>query len=261
MRIEPWDEPALRCLRNVRTELVERGEQRGFALVFEFAKDNEHFANTELCKEFYYVNEYPGVELVRTEGCEIEWRNSNVDATVEMVKKTIGGTKGRRGGRGRGRGGRGAAGGKPRVVMREEPRASFFRTFLDLADDEEEMDEEEMEMIREMEGDHFETACLIRNKLCTNPTDWFTGEAFETLSEELKVLLSQYQSIKGKKPSFSEFMREMQGDEDDEFDGMMGYGEEDDSEDDESDDEDDEEGDGAPVQKGEKPQECQQQQQ
>ena len=122
----------------------------------------------------------------------------------------------------------------------EEPRASFFRFFEDLADDndDQELEAEELEMIEQMEGDNFEVACLIRNKLFANAVQWYTGAAIETLSDELKAMLSEYRSMQGDKPSFSEFMRERgmaDFDDDDEF------GDEDDEDDEDEDDEEEEE--------------------
>jgi len=89
--IQPYDEPILKHLTDVRVYLLE--EPMGFALEFHFSP-NEWFSNTVLTKEYEMKCvpdknnplSFEGPEIFKCKGCTINW-NKGKNVTVKLVKK------------------------------------------------------------------------------------------------------------------------------------------------------------------------------
>lgn len=79
------DEPALKCLTDIRMEYLDRP---GFRLIFEFS-GNEYFANKTITKTYFYQEEsgYGGDFIYdHAEGDKIDWK-SGKDLTVRVESK------------------------------------------------------------------------------------------------------------------------------------------------------------------------------
>lgn len=79
------DEPALKCLTDIRMEYLDRP---GFRLIFEFT-DNEYFTNKIITKTYFYQEEsgYGGDFIYdHAEGDNIDWKSSK-DLTVRIESK------------------------------------------------------------------------------------------------------------------------------------------------------------------------------
>ena len=79
------DEPALKCLTDIRMEYLDRP---GFRLIFEFS-DNEYFTNKIITKTYFYQEEsgYGGDFIYdHAEGDKIDWK-SGKDLTVRVESK------------------------------------------------------------------------------------------------------------------------------------------------------------------------------
>lgn len=79
------DEPALKCLTDIRMEYLDRP---GFRLIFEFS-DNGHFTNKMVTKTYFYQEEsgYGGDFIYdHAEGDKIDWK-SGKDLTVKVESK------------------------------------------------------------------------------------------------------------------------------------------------------------------------------
>lgn len=80
------DEGALKHLTDIRMEYL---NQPGFKLIFEFADQNEFFANKTISKTYYYQEEsgYGGDFIYdHAEGDKIDWK-PNKDLTVKIEQK------------------------------------------------------------------------------------------------------------------------------------------------------------------------------
>lgn len=79
------DEPALKCLTDIRMEYLDRP---GFRLIFEFS-GNEYFTNKIITKTYFYQEEsgYGGDFIYdHAEGDNIDWKSS-MDLTVRVESK------------------------------------------------------------------------------------------------------------------------------------------------------------------------------
>ena len=79
------DEPALKCLTDIRMEYLDRP---GFRLIFEFS-GNEYFSNKTITKTYFYQEEsgYGGDFIYdHAEGDKIDWK-SGKDLTVRVESK------------------------------------------------------------------------------------------------------------------------------------------------------------------------------
>lgn len=87
------DEPVLEYLVDIRVRMESEKPASSYTLEFEFA-DNPYFKNRVLTKTFEFKNEidewdplsYGGPDLVRSIGCEIDWKPKK-NVTVKLVKK------------------------------------------------------------------------------------------------------------------------------------------------------------------------------
>ncbi|XP_075591202.1 uncharacterized protein LOC142598129 [Dermatophagoides farinae] len=75
--IEPWDEPVLANLCDIRAEYLNPKDQKSFRLDFVFSDDNTFFLNKVLSKEFLMeLDQTTGNWLlVKTIGTEIIWKD------------------------------------------------------------------------------------------------------------------------------------------------------------------------------------------
>ena len=92
--IEPWDEPVLANLCDIRAEYLNPKDQKSFRLDFVFSDDNTFFLNKVLSKEFLMeLDQTTGNWLlVKTIGTEIIWKDGfdvvNVYETKKQRNKT-----------------------------------------------------------------------------------------------------------------------------------------------------------------------------
>jgi nucleosome assembly protein 1-like 1 len=176
--IEEYDEEVLEYLQSIESSDIDSSdEDKGFLLVFKF-NENPYFSNTELKKVYTTAraNSFTDqLEIVRIESDKIEWKDGK-DVTVETVaKKKSGGGK------------------KKKAGTKVQPRASFFRFFRDLDqdnipsdfggdeegeyEDEEEVDElERLQMVMEHDWDRANT---LKELIIPRAIRWYTGEAVQ----------------------------------------------------------------------------------
>ena len=174
--IEEYDEPVLEYLESIEASDIDpTDEDKGFSVTFKFNPENPFFTNTQLTKTYVTArsNQFTDqLEIIQIQSDKIDW-NAGKDVTVAVVakKKSGGGAK------------------KKPVGTKVEPRASFFRYFRDLDDenlpselgdtDEDDEDEEEEEMDRLgmiMESD-WERASSLKELIIPRAIRWYTGEA------------------------------------------------------------------------------------
>jgi len=144
------DEPVLEYLVDIRVRMEREKPASSYTLEFEFA-DNPYFKNRVLTKTFEFKNEidewdplsYGGPDLVRSIGCQIDWKPKK-NVTVKLVKKKVKQPP---------RLVRGKVQKQPaKVITIEEKQQSFFRFFEThkcmMNEDDEKM-KEEMKKIEE----------------------------------------------------------------------------------------------------------------
>ncbi|KAI4130522.1 MAG: hypothetical protein LQ347_003343 [Umbilicaria vellea] len=163
------DEPALKCLTDIRMEYLDRP---GFRLIFEFT-DNEYFTNKIITKTYFYQEEsgYGGDFIYdHAEGDNIDWKSSkDLTVRIESKKQRNKNTK------------------QTRVVKKTVPTESFFN-FFDPPKAPKEDDEDAASDIEERLELDYQLGEDIKEKLIPRAIDWFTGEAlqFEELDNDLE---------------------------------------------------------------------------
>jgi len=182
-RVESYDEPVLRYLKDITAEELSYEEDKGYKLKFYFEK-NPYFEHDVLETTYHIVETSPYTGLhkaVKIEATEIQW-NSGKDVTIEVVTKKVKG------------GGKKKA--KQKGKEKEQPRPSFFRSMFrsieegaDFPQDmkqimlgDEEIDDddfEDEEMVKEFMEELEEVATAIKDELVPFAVRWYTGEAAE----------------------------------------------------------------------------------
>lgn len=93
--IREHDEPVLKHLIDVRLKMQNETDQKGFAIEFEFTP-NDYFTNTILTKSYklrtgpdeHEPLAYEGPEIIKSEGCTIEWKKRQKCHCQNGEKKT-----------------------------------------------------------------------------------------------------------------------------------------------------------------------------
>eukprot|EP01135_Chromosphaera_perkinsii_P011204 Nk52_evm31s2356 gene=Nk52_evmTU31s2356 len=154
------DSPILSHLTDIRIEMLGEDEL-GFFLNFYFSK-NEFFKNEVLTKTYYLSldGEFDEPTFSQSEGTKIKWfPGKNVTVKMEKKKSKVRGKK---------------------FVTKEVVCESFFNFFNPpKVPEEDEMEEDELDTIREELAMDFENGENFRLRLIPNAVYWFTGEAME----------------------------------------------------------------------------------
>ncbi len=80
--IEPWDEPILNCLQDIKLHLQIQPVY-GFTLEFHFNEQSKTYFHNEILTKFYELQIepdddilfYEGIAIIRSIGCQIDWIN------------------------------------------------------------------------------------------------------------------------------------------------------------------------------------------
>lgn len=81
--IEPWDEPILKCLYDIKLRLQIQ-PIHGFTIEFHFNDQSKTYFHNEILTKFYELQIepdddilfYEGTAIIRSIGCEIDWINN-----------------------------------------------------------------------------------------------------------------------------------------------------------------------------------------
>lgn len=178
--INDKDSEVLSHLIDIREDTIDPEEDEeemlihggGFRLVFHFSPDNPFFTNSFLTKEYIMSPEDDEV-LHEIKGCSISWRQGK-NVTVKVMKKKPKS---------------GAKGNAARPQTKTEEVESFFRWFTDTPEMPEDLDEEEgedpeMDLLRELVEIDMSIADAIREEILPTATAWFTGEALQEYDDE-----------------------------------------------------------------------------
>jgi nucleosome assembly protein 1-like 1 len=94
--IEPWDEPILKCLDDIKLRLQIQ-PIHGFTLEFYFNDQSKEYFHNEILTKFYELQIepddellfYEGTAIVRSIGCHIDWINSKSNVTRNDEKDEL----------------------------------------------------------------------------------------------------------------------------------------------------------------------------
>lgn len=168
--IQTHDEPILHQLKDIKVEFKEK-DPMSFTLQF-FFEPNEYFENSVITKEYIMRSEpetddpfsFEGPEIVKCNGCKIEWKKGK-NVTVKMVKKKQ----------------KHKASGTTRTISKTVQNDSFFNFFSPPSPpDDEEMDED----VEALLAADFEIGHFIRERIVPRAVLYFTGEALEEDEDE-----------------------------------------------------------------------------
>jgi len=195
--IEPHDEEVLKHCTDVilkyeeekTIEMADSGEEAttiGFSLQFHFEK-NDYFTNEMLTKTYRLrvkpdvegLLAYEGPEIVMCTGCEIGWKSSENNMTTKTIKKKQKNKKT----------------GQTRTTTSVIPQDSFFNFFQSidskvenmrkiLAEQNDEMDEDEFDQQAAMLEADYEIGHFIRERLIPRAVLYYTGELDDEESED-----------------------------------------------------------------------------
>ncbi|KAG8957630.1 hypothetical protein FRC03_009937 [Tulasnella sp. 419] len=167
--IEDRDEDALKSLKDIRVEMLEKGKV-GFRLIFHFAP-NEYFTNEVLTKTYNYLDELNyegGNTFSHAEGCKIEWKDDkDLTQTVEVRKQRNKNTN------------------RIRIVKKAKATPSFFDFFSPPTPPDEDavengdMEPDEFDELEEKVDLDAQIGEDIRDRIIPRAIDWFTGKALE----------------------------------------------------------------------------------
>eukprot|EP01080_Neovahlkampfia_damariscottae_P001453 gene1453-12072_t len=152
------DEDSLKYLTNVECKQFKNDEGEGFTLEFHF-RENPYFTNSTLTKQFFLDDEEK--DLNPPKGCEIEWKEGkDLTHTFETKKKKHKG------------------GGKPKIVKKKIPCASFYNFFTSITEEELEAieDEEEAAALEEEIDMSYQIGETVRDELIAKAVKYYTGE-------------------------------------------------------------------------------------
>jgi nucleosome assembly protein 1-like 1 len=156
------DEDSLKYLTNVTSTDFSGEDGEGYILEFHY-RENPYFENKVLSKKFYKDSEDDEAgDLKPAKGTEIEWKEGkDLTSTFETKKKKHKG------------------GGKPKIVKKKIPCASFYNFFSSISEEELDgiEDEEEMQAIEEELYQEQQIGEVVRDTLIPNAVGFFTGEA------------------------------------------------------------------------------------
>ena len=90
--IEKWDEPLLRCLKDIELQL-QIDPPIGFRLNFHFNQKAKSFFQNETLTKFYEIQIdsdddylfYEGAAIIRSAGCQIDWINNQTNVTINST--------------------------------------------------------------------------------------------------------------------------------------------------------------------------------
>jgi nucleosome assembly protein 1-like 1 len=195
--IEPHDEEVLKHCTNLvlkyedekTIEMADTGEESptiGFSLQFHFAK-NDYFSNEMITKTYRLrvkpekeaLLAYEGPEIVQCTGCDINWKSSEKNVTQKTIKKKQKNKKT----------------GQTRSITQVLPQDSFFNFFQPieskvenmrkiLAEQNDEMDEDEFDQQAAMLEADYEIGHFIRERLIPRAVLYYTGELDDEESED-----------------------------------------------------------------------------
>jgi len=195
--IEPHDEEVLKHCTNLvlkyedekTIEMADTGEESptiGFSLQFHFAK-NDYFSNEMITKTYRLrvkpekeaLLAYEGPEIVQCTGCDIIWKSSEKNVTQKTIKKKQKNKKT----------------GQTRSITQVLPQDSFFNFFQPieskvenmrkiLAEQNDEMDEDEFDQQAAMLEADYEIGHFIRERLIPRAVLYYTGELDDEESED-----------------------------------------------------------------------------
>jgi nucleosome assembly protein 1-like 1 len=195
--IEPHDEEVLKHCTNLvlkyedekTIEMADTGEESptiGFSLQFHFAK-NDYFSNDMITKTYRLrvkpekeaLLAYEGPEIVQCTGCDIFWKSSEKNVTQKTIKKKQKNKKT----------------GQTRSITQVLPQDSFFNFFQPieskvenmrkiLAEQNDEMDEDEFDQQAAMLEADYEIGHFIRERLIPRAVLYYTGELDDEESED-----------------------------------------------------------------------------
>lgn len=195
--IEPHDEEVLKHCTNLvlkyedeqQIEMADTGEKAdtiGFSLQFHF-EDNEFFTNPMLVKTYRLrvkpdvdaLLAYEGPEIVQCTGCTINWKSAEKNVTQRTVKKKQKNKKTN----------------QVRSITQVLPQDSFFNFFQPieakvenmrkiLAEQSEEMEEDEFDQQAAMLEADYEIGHFMRERLIPRAVLYYTGELDDEDSDE-----------------------------------------------------------------------------
>jgi len=154
-------------LKDVRVESIEYGP----SFVIEFTFDANPFFEETALKKTYFLKQgsFGDVLFNSAKGTDIHWK-AGKNLTVEIISKTTGGGKGRRG--------KGASRQQPRTIKVEQPCESFFNFFnpdaFNSLGGEDELEDEELEALYQSD---YELGAAIKEEIIPSAVLWYTGEA------------------------------------------------------------------------------------
>jgi nucleosome assembly protein 1-like 1 len=164
--IQEHDEPILKHLTDVECKISP--DPMSFTLFFHFTP-NEFFTNSVLTKEYFMKCqpddddpfEFDGPEIVRCQGCKVDWKNDK-NVTIKKIKKKQ----------------KHKSKGATRFVTKEVKTDSFFN-FFDPPKEEEDMDDEAKELLNA----DFEIGQILRDRIVPRAVLYYTGEAHDEEDE------------------------------------------------------------------------------
>jgi len=186
--IMEWDEPVLNYLVDMeKTNLDDDDGDKGFKIAFKFL-ENPYFTNKELTKEWHTeeTNPYCGeIDPTKIEATKIDWK-PGMNVTVEKVTKKVKG------------------GGAKKAKQRkekEEPRPSFFRSFIpkleqgmklteelrvqaESLQDEDDEEEDDDEMLEAIIQHDYELGLALGDNIIPFAVRWYTGEAAPEMDDD-----------------------------------------------------------------------------
>jgi len=195
--IEPHDDEVLKHCTNLvlkyedekTIEMADTGEESptiGFSLQFHF-QQNDYFSNEMLTKTYRLrvkpekeaLLAYEGPEIVQCTGCDINWKSDEKNVTQKIIKKKQKNKKT----------------GQTRNITQSLPQDSFFNFFQPieskvenmrkiLAEQNDEMDEDEFDQQAAMLEADYEIGHFIRERLIPRAVLYYTGELDDEESED-----------------------------------------------------------------------------
>jgi nucleosome assembly protein 1-like 1 len=169
------DEDSLKYLTNVTSTDFSGEDGEGYILEFHY-RENPYFGNKVLSKKFYTEQEEEGNSRPAV-GTEIEWKeDKDLTSTFETKKKKHKG------------------GGKPKIVKKKVPCASFYNFFSSISEEELDgiEDEEEAQAVEEELYQEQQIGEVVRDNLIPNAVGYFTGEI-----ESLNPLSQMFSGLGG----------------------------------------------------------------
>merc|ERR1711976_819586 len=195
--IEPHDEDVLKHCTNIvlkyedekTIEMADSGENCdtiGFTLEFHF-EENEYFSNPVLTKTYRLkvkpekeaLLAYEGPEIVKSDGCSINWKHEDKNVCQKVLKKKQKNKKT----------------GQTRSITQTLPQDSFFNFFQPieakvenmrkiLAEQNDEMEEDEFDQQAAMLEADYEIGHFMRERLIPRAVLYYTGELDDEDSED-----------------------------------------------------------------------------